>query len=143
MSSYTSVTNNNNICVTNSNYQTATTGNADVKHNTTGGNATSGNATNNNNTSTSVSINNGGGKGGGGQGEGQGGGSGSSSGGAGGQVLGASFTVASLTGGGTGGAAQLPNTGLREAASPWVAVTIFTLLASAAYWRLAISPKLK
>ena len=143
MNSYTRVTNNNNVYITNENYQTAETGNASVKHNTTGGNATSGNATNNNNTSTSISINNGGSKEGGGQGGGSGGGSnnGGGQGGA-GQVLGAVFTAAASLGGGMG-AAQLPNTGLHEGMSPWTAVTIFTLLASAAYWRLAISPKLR
>jgi hypothetical protein len=41
------------------------------------------------------------------------------------------------------GAGQLPNTGLREGMSPWVAVTILTILTSAVYWRVAISPKLK
>jgi hypothetical protein len=145
------VTNNNNVRISNSTNQHATTGNAKVSNNTTGGSATSGNASNSNDTCVSVSIKNGaagtsannschanqpsGGSGGGNSGQ--------PSGGAGGQVLGTSFTVASIGGMGAGAVAQLPNTGLKDGANFWVLSTILTLLASAAYWRIAITPKLK
>lgn len=139
-----SVTNNNNVYVSNRNYQKASTGDAKVSHNTTGGSATSGNATNNNSTRTSVSINNGGHGGGSGGGNNQGGNPSTSTGGSSGgaQVLGTSLSVASIAGG-SGGVGQLPLTGLNEGLSPWVAVTILTLLSSAIYWRFAIVPKLK
>jgi hypothetical protein len=151
-SSQTTVTNNNSVYVTNSNYQSASSGNATVSNNTTGGNATSGNASNSNSTCTSIQINNGGtaaannacnnsqggGQGGGGGTTTSGGGQGSA-----GQVLGASMTIASLAGGQGGvGGAQLPNTGLRDGLNPWVAVTILTLMASTIYWRVVISPRL-
>jgi hypothetical protein len=147
----TTVTNNNNAHVSNSTTQSASTGNAKVSNNTTGGNATSGNASNSNSTCVSVSINNGGGgtsannscvasQPGGGSG---GGNQGQPAGGAGGQVLGA-LTVATLAGGkGAGAFAQLPNTGLKDGVSAWLVVSIVTILASAAYWRVAITPKLK
>ena len=135
------VTNNNNVNVSNRNYQKASTGDAKVSHNTSGGSATSGNATNNNSTRTSVSINNGGGgSGGGNQGGSPSTSTGGSSGGA--QVLGTALSVASIAGG-SGGVGQLPLTGLNEGLSPWVAITILTLLSSAVYWRFAIAPKLK
>ena len=50
------VTNNNNISVRNSNYQTARTGNATVWGNTYGGSARSGDASNYNETSIWVSV---------------------------------------------------------------------------------------
>ena len=50
------VSNTNNVNVTNSTNQYANTGNAVVAHNSTGGNATTGPATNNNTASFSVSV---------------------------------------------------------------------------------------
>jgi hypothetical protein len=141
------IRNDNDVHVSSYNYQFAATGSAKVSNNTTGGSATSGNASNNNSSSTQVSINNGGqggsgGKGGGPGGQGGQGGTTVSVGGqGGGQVLGASFTVASL-GGGMGGA-QLPNTGIHQGLNPWIAIAILTILASGVYWRYAIMPKLK
>jgi hypothetical protein len=145
------VTNNNNVRISNSATQNASTGNARVSNNTTGGNATSGNASNSNDTCVSISIRNSGegtsagntcaNQPGGGSG---GGNTGQPSGGAGGQVLGAALTVASITGGrGAGAFAQLPNTGLKNGVNAWALTTVLTLLATAAYWRLAITPKLK
>jgi hypothetical protein len=133
------VSNDNDVNVRNYNNQSAYSGDASVRNNTTGGSATSGNATNNNNTSTSVSINNGGN---GGQGGGQGGGGQGGQGG--GQVMGATFSnLSSNLAGGQGGA-QLPNTsGAATALSAWAVVTIATILASGLYWRFAITPKLK
>lgn len=52
--------NDNKVDVKNNNDQTATTGSAKVRHNTTGGDATSGDASNSNSASTSVQIENGG-----------------------------------------------------------------------------------
>lgn len=52
------VSNYNNVSVNNNNNQNASTGSASVYHNTTGGDATSGSASNHNSTSTSVSISN-------------------------------------------------------------------------------------
>lgn len=52
------VRNYNNVNVNNNNSQSASTGNATVYHNTTGGDAVSGSASNTNSTSTSVSISN-------------------------------------------------------------------------------------
>lgn len=46
VSNHLDVDNNNNICVTTDNTQTATSGNATVSQNTTGGSATTGNASN-------------------------------------------------------------------------------------------------
>jgi hypothetical protein len=147
----TTINNHNNVSVTNTNHQVATTGNAKVSNNTEGGNATSGNASNSNSTCTSISISNGGHASGNNNaceanqpGGGEGGGQGSNQGGQGGaEVLGATFTVASISGGRGAGAAQLPNTGLRDGLNPWIAVTILVLLGSVAYCRAAITPKLK
>jgi signal peptidase I len=50
--------NNNNVNVTSNNNQTATTGNAGVDGNTTGGSASSGNASNSNNTNVNITITN-------------------------------------------------------------------------------------
>jgi hypothetical protein len=148
--SKTTITNDNNVTVNNYNHQAAYTGKAKVSNNTTGGSATSGNAGNSNCTSTSITINNGGGMSAaannacGQNNGGQGGGSNNSGGQQGGSVL-AAMTTASVGGQGAGGlgAAQLPNTGARDSISPWVAVTILTILGSTVYWRLVISPKLK
>jgi len=52
------LTNNNNVGVTNGNSQSAYTGNAKVKHNTTGGNATSGDADNANSLGVNLTIDN-------------------------------------------------------------------------------------
>lgn len=52
------VKNNNNLNVNNSNSQTAYTGDAKVKHNTTGGDATTGDAMNTNSLSVSATVNN-------------------------------------------------------------------------------------
>lgn len=52
------VTNNNNLNVTNNNSQTATTGDATVTHNTTGGSATTGNASNTNSSSVTFNVSN-------------------------------------------------------------------------------------
>jgi hypothetical protein len=52
------VTNNNNVTVSNTNTQSATSGDAKVIGNTTGGNATSGGASNTNTTSTSFTLSN-------------------------------------------------------------------------------------
>jgi hypothetical protein len=148
-STHTTITNNNNVEVENHSYQRASTGSANVSNNTTGGNATSGNASNSNCTSTSISINNGGGGGqvnnacgqpGGGQGGNNGGGSNN---GSGGQVLGASFTVASIAGGKGAAFATLPNTGLREGVNAWLLTSILTLAASILYWSKVIAPRLK
>lgn len=57
-SSNLDVNNNNSVNVTNNNDQYARSGSASVKHNTTGGDAVSGSATNTNSTSTSVHISN-------------------------------------------------------------------------------------
>jgi len=58
------VQNNNNLKVKNNNHQWASTGDAKVSHNTTGGDATSGDASNSNSFSASATINNSGGLGG-------------------------------------------------------------------------------
>lgn len=50
------VNNNQSVSVSNDNSQNASTGDASVTHNTTGGDATSGSATNNNSTSTTISF---------------------------------------------------------------------------------------
>lgn len=50
--------NDNHVGVSNSNSQSAYTGDAKVRHNTTGGDATSGDASNSNSASTSVDIDN-------------------------------------------------------------------------------------
>jgi hypothetical protein len=153
--SSTHVTNNNYVSVTNDNYQRASTGNAKVSNNTTGGNATSGNASNSNCVSTSISISNGGAmaspaanacaKQSGGEGGGSNGGSAGNpnQGGAGGQVLGASFTVASIAGGRGAAFSTLPNTGLRDGINAWLVATILTLAASVLYWNKVIAPRLK
>lgn len=52
------VHNDNHVYVNNNNNQGAWTGDASVSHNTTGGDATTGSASNDNSTSTSVSISN-------------------------------------------------------------------------------------
>jgi hypothetical protein len=52
------VTNNNDVDINNSNTQTARTGDATVRYNTFGGDATSGDATNTNSSSFSVDISN-------------------------------------------------------------------------------------
>jgi hypothetical protein len=52
------VSNDNKVSVNNNNTQTAKSGNAEVSHNTSGGSATSGDATNSNTASTSVDISN-------------------------------------------------------------------------------------
>lgn len=54
----TNVTNTNDVRITNNNTQTATSGSAEVEHNTVGGNAVSGDASNTSNTSFNVSISN-------------------------------------------------------------------------------------
>src|SRR3990167_7196508 len=51
------VTNNNNLGVNNANSQSASTGNARVSFNTTGGDARTGAATNNNTTHVSATVN--------------------------------------------------------------------------------------
>lgn len=53
-----SVDNDNDVKITNSNSQSAVTGDAEVHHNTTGGNATSGNAANTNTTTIGVTVGN-------------------------------------------------------------------------------------
>lgn len=59
-------------------------------------------------------------------------------------MLGASATLASvLTGGKGGGFDQLPNTGAKDDVSAWFIATVLILMSSVAYWRLAITPKLK
>src|SRR6185312_14951164 len=121
--------------------------------NTSGGNATSGDASASNSTCTSIQITNGGsgsvpsnnacnsGQGGGGGGGSNGGNGGQSGGG--GQVLGAS-TIASLSGGGLGAAfATLPNTGLREGVNNWLVISILTVAISIGYWSKAIATRLK
>ncbi len=57
----TRVTNNNNASATNNNPQSASTGDAKVKHNTTGGDATSGDASNESNLDVSYNVDNSGG----------------------------------------------------------------------------------
>jgi hypothetical protein len=52
------VENNNNICVSNDNEQTASSGDARVSENTTGGSATSGDASNTNSTTVSFNVTN-------------------------------------------------------------------------------------
>lgn len=52
------VENENEINVDNSNYQKASTGDATVSHNTTGGDAVTGDATNTNSTSVSINVSN-------------------------------------------------------------------------------------
>ncbi len=52
------VTNNNNVSVHNSSYQSAYSGDASVSHNTTGGDATSGDASNTNSASTTINVTN-------------------------------------------------------------------------------------
>jgi hypothetical protein len=52
------INNHNTATVTNKNHQRATSGEAEVEHNTIGGDARSGNASNHNATDTRVSINN-------------------------------------------------------------------------------------
>jgi hypothetical protein len=56
----TRVRNNNHVDVGNVSFQSAHSGDASVKHNTEGGSARSGNASNSSSTSTSVGVNNGG-----------------------------------------------------------------------------------
>lgn len=142
------VTNNNSVWVNNSNYQAAYTGDAKVAHNTNGGSATSGNASNYNHASTSVNINNGtqsGNGNGGGSGGGQQNGSTSSStgGGLGGQVLSAAYSSVSGVAGGFGAAfSQLPDTGARNGFNPWLITSLLTLVATVVYWAKAVSPKL-
>ena len=51
-------TNNNNLSISNSTLQCASSGNATVTDNTTGGNATSGNATNSSSSSFNISVSN-------------------------------------------------------------------------------------
>jgi hypothetical protein len=53
-----SVTNVNKVAIVNATSQSAYTGDADVSHNTTGGNATTGAASNNNSVTTAVTIGN-------------------------------------------------------------------------------------
>ena len=52
------INNTNTLTVTNKNYQTATSGDATVKHNTTGGSATTGNASNTSNTTATFNVTN-------------------------------------------------------------------------------------
>lgn len=52
------VSNDNDVHVTNANCQTATSGNAEVSHNTTGGSATTGDAYNSNSSSFTVNVSN-------------------------------------------------------------------------------------
>lgn len=52
------VSNDTSICIDNSNLQSATTGDATVSHNTSGGSATTGNASNANTSSFSLSVTN-------------------------------------------------------------------------------------
>ncbi len=52
------ITNNNNVSVSNDNYQRASTGDASVSGNTTGGSATSGSASNTNSSSVTLSVTN-------------------------------------------------------------------------------------
>ena len=58
------VNNDNDVNVRNTNPQTSSTGDAKVKHNTTGGDATSGDAANNSSTTATLTVNNSGGDGG-------------------------------------------------------------------------------
>lgn len=58
VSNKTAVENDNCIMVTNDNTQSASSGTANVSQNTTGGSATSGNASNTNNTSVTLSVTN-------------------------------------------------------------------------------------
>ncbi|MBI2009017.1 hypothetical protein HYS84_01225 [Candidatus Saccharibacteria bacterium] len=55
------IDNDNDVKVKNKNYQSADSGDAKVKHNTTGGDATSGNSSNSNSASSDVSVSNSGG----------------------------------------------------------------------------------
>lgn len=57
-SAYISVCNDNNVNISNTNQQSATSGKAEVEGNTTGGNATSGDAHNSSSSSFDVSISN-------------------------------------------------------------------------------------
>jgi hypothetical protein len=52
------VNNDNNLSVSNTNYQTASSGNATVSENTTGGSATSGNSSNTNSTTVDFNVTN-------------------------------------------------------------------------------------
>ncbi|HEX7484036.1 MAG TPA: hypothetical protein VF281_02690 [Candidatus Saccharimonadales bacterium] len=52
------IRNDNNLYVSNHNYQTASTGDATVRHNTTGGDATTGSASNENTTSVRFDVTN-------------------------------------------------------------------------------------
>jgi hypothetical protein len=52
------ITNNNNLSVENSNHQSAYTGDATVRYNTTGGDATSGSASNSNSSSFELNVSN-------------------------------------------------------------------------------------
>jgi hypothetical protein len=54
----THVTNNNNLSVSNSNSQSATSGKAEVSNNTTGGDATSGDAMNTSSTTITFDVTN-------------------------------------------------------------------------------------
>jgi hypothetical protein len=110
------ITCRNNLDISNTNTQNASSGSANVSNNTTGGSATSGNASNTNTTSVTVNT---------GCGTGQvatttppptGGGGGGLGGGAGGSVLGASTVAAAAAGGmGAGAITSLPNTGANPA----------------------------
>lgn len=57
-SSWVHVKNNNDIRATNTNHQTATTGDAESEHNTTGGGASTGDAWNDNSMSATVKVDN-------------------------------------------------------------------------------------
>jgi hypothetical protein len=153
--STTTITNNNDVNISNSNHQFAKTGDAAVSGNTTGGSATSGNASNSNETDVCVAIFNStansngskcpasGGGNGGGNGGNNGGGNGGTSqpGGGGGQVLGVS--TAAMSGGKGGAFATLPNTGLREGINAWAILILAVLIGSIAYIDKAIIPQLK
>jgi hypothetical protein len=57
-SNNTTVTNNNNLSVSNTTTQSAHSGEASVEHNTTGGDATSGDASNTNSSSVTITVSN-------------------------------------------------------------------------------------
>lgn len=149
-STQTTITNNNSVSISSSNTQYASSGDATVSNNTTGGSATSGNASNDNDTDICVSITNstfGGGNAGcpggtqpPGGGGGQGGGPTAGGGVGGGRVLG--VTTAVMVGG-KGAFSVLPSTGVRDGMNLWLLSSLLVLASSALYWKKAISPKLK
>jgi|GEM_PF-1547983 len=109
------VDNDNHLTVTNSNDQTAKTGSASVKGNTTAGSAMSGDATNSNNVSTTIDVGNSSALPGSGSGSVSGGGSGSGAGAGSGSAAsstpGKGGASTAGVGSGSGSVAMLPATG--------------------------------